>query len=82
MEAPPGEDKLAMLSEIAQEHGVEWDAHNAALEMLPSDTSMQNASPGYQQQLLDITGGGKWLCETILLKFCQTTGRRQFVLLL
>ncbi len=58
MEAPPGEDKLAMLSEIAQEHGVEWDAHNAALEMLPSDTSMQNASPGYQQQLLDITGAG------------------------
>ena len=58
MEAPPGEDKLAMLSEIAQEHGVEWDAHNAALEMLPSDTGMQNASPGYQQQLLDITGAG------------------------
>ncbi|KAK9836864.1 hypothetical protein WJX74_009825 [Apatococcus lobatus] len=59
VEAPPGEDKLAMLSEIAQEHGVEWDAHNAALEMLPADSSMQNASPGYQQQLLDITGAGK-----------------------
>ena len=50
-----------MLSEIAQEHGVEWDAHNAALEMLPADTSMQNASPGYQQQLLDITGAGMQL---------------------
>jgi hypothetical protein len=27
-----------MLSDIAQEYGVEWDAHSAAAEMLPSGT--------------------------------------------
>lgn len=36
IEAPPPEDKLATLSDIAQEYGVEWDAHTAARDMLPS----------------------------------------------
>ncbi len=36
IEAPAPEDKLATLSDIAQEYGVEWDAHTAAKDMLPS----------------------------------------------
>ncbi|BDA44735.1 probable IST1 homolog at N-terminal half [Coccomyxa sp. Obi] len=36
IEAPAPEDKLATLSDIAQEYGVEWDAHKAASDMLPS----------------------------------------------
>lgn len=36
IEAPAPEDKLATLSEIAQEYGVEWDAHRAARDMLPA----------------------------------------------
>jgi len=39
IEAPPPEDKLSLLSEIAQEHGVgpeHWDASAAARDMLPS----------------------------------------------
>ncbi len=36
IEAPAPEDKLATLSDIAQEYGVEWDAHKAANDMLPS----------------------------------------------
>ena len=36
IDAPAAEDKLACLSEIAQEHGVEWDAAGAAADMLPS----------------------------------------------
>ncbi len=35
VEAPPPDQKLAMLSEIAQEHNVMWDAALAAREMLP-----------------------------------------------
>ena len=43
IDAPAAEDKLACLSEIAQENGVEWDAAGAAAEMLPSvrDTSRE-----------------------------------------
>lgn len=37
MDAPSPEEKLSWLSDIAQEHGVEWDAHAAALEMLPAE---------------------------------------------
>ncbi|CAL5229714.1 g13088 [Coccomyxa viridis] len=36
IEAPPPEQKLETLSDIAQEHGIEWDAAGAASEMLPS----------------------------------------------
>ena len=36
IDAPAAEDKLACLSEITQEHGVEWDAAGAAADMLPS----------------------------------------------
>ena len=44
IEAPPPEEKLATLSDIAQEYGVEWDAHGAASDMLPSGA----APHGYQ----------------------------------
>ena len=37
VDAPGPEEKLTWLSDIAQEHSVEWDAHAAALEMLPAD---------------------------------------------
>lgn len=37
VDAPSPEDKLSWLSDIAQEHSVEWDAHAAALEMLPAE---------------------------------------------
>eukprot|EP00884_Botryococcus_braunii_P004931 jgi/Botrbrau1/14439/Bobra.0014s0085.1 len=37
VDPPPPEEKLAMLSEVAQEFGVEWDAKRAADEMLPLD---------------------------------------------
>mmetsp|Transcript_6291 Transcript_6291/g.13847 ORF Transcript_6291/g.13847 Transcript_6291/m.13847 type:complete len:425 (-) Transcript_6291:697-1971(-) len=36
VEPPQPEDKLAALSEIAQEHGVEWDLSAAARDMLPN----------------------------------------------
>lgn len=35
LQPPSPEDKLATLSDIAQEYSVEWDAHAAASEMLP-----------------------------------------------
>ena len=35
LQPPSPEDKLATLSDIAQEYSVEWDAHAAATEMLP-----------------------------------------------
>ena len=44
IEAPPPEEKLATLSDIAQEHSVEWDAAGAASEILPSA-----APPGFGQ---------------------------------
>ncbi|KAK9811537.1 hypothetical protein WJX72_005542 [[Myrmecia] bisecta] len=56
IDAPAPEDKLAQLSEIAQEYNVEWDSHRAALEMLPSEQSMAETTPSYQETLLDITG--------------------------
>ena len=37
VDAPSPEEKLSWLSDIAQEHTVEWDAHAAALEMLPAE---------------------------------------------
>ncbi len=37
VDAPSPEEKLTWLSDIAQEHSVEWDAHAAALEMLPAE---------------------------------------------
>jgi hypothetical protein len=58
IEAPPAEDKLAMLSEIAQEHGVEWDISSSAANLLPSgggapttlphDTAPLPPGPGQQ----------------------------------
>lgn len=45
IEAPPPEEKLAMLSEIAQEHAVEWDASAAARELLPHPTPMAPLAP-------------------------------------
>uniref|UniRef100_A0A7S0RFP5 IST1 homolog n=1 Tax=Chlamydomonas leiostraca TaxID=1034604 RepID=A0A7S0RFP5_9CHLO len=41
VEPPQPEEKLAMLSEIAQEQGVEWDLATAARDLLP-----QGAHPG------------------------------------
>ena len=43
VQPPSPEDKLATLSDIAQEYQVEWDAHAAAQEMLPPP----GAQPGY-----------------------------------
>lgn len=37
VDAPSPEEKLSWLSDIAQEHSVEWDAHAAALDMLPAE---------------------------------------------
>jgi hypothetical protein len=44
IDAPAAEDKLACLSEIAQENGVEWDAAGAAAEMLPSVRPFSSAA--------------------------------------
>lgn len=57
IEAPPPEEKLETLSDIAQEHGVEWDAAGAASEMLPS-----GAPPGFGQGGPSGQGGppGQW----------------------
>lgn len=38
VEPPQPDEKLQMLSEIAQEHGVEWDLSAAARELLPPGT--------------------------------------------
>ena len=46
MDAPSPEEKLSWLSDIAQEHGVEWDAHAAALEMLPAERQGGYGPPG------------------------------------
>lgn len=50
VDAPGPEEKLTWLSDIAQEHSVEWDAHAAALEMLPADrhsgSQYGSGSPG------------------------------------
>ena len=46
MDAPSPEEKLSWLSDIAQEHGVEWDAHAAALEMLPAEKQGGYGPPG------------------------------------
>ena len=35
--APDAEVKLALLSDIAQEHSVEWDSHRAHQEMITGD---------------------------------------------
>ena len=35
--APDAEVKLQLLSEIAQEHGVEWDSHRAHQEMVAGE---------------------------------------------
>ncbi|KAK9830637.1 hypothetical protein WJX81_008095 [Elliptochloris bilobata] len=45
VQPPSPEDKLATLSDIAQEYAVEWDAHAAAQEMLPPP-SAQPRYPG------------------------------------
>ena len=46
VDAPSPEEKLTWLSDIAQEHGVEWDAHAAALEMLPAEKQGGYGPPG------------------------------------
>ena len=46
VDAPSPEEKLSWLSDIAQEHGVEWDAHAAALEMLPAEKQGGYGPPG------------------------------------
>ena len=48
--APAPEDKLACLSEIAQEHGVEWNVAAAASEMLPARRTLLNGT-SYSQPL-------------------------------
>lgn len=45
MDAPSPELKLQTLSDIAQEHNVEWDAHSAAMDMLPYNHP--TTAPGY-----------------------------------
>ncbi|CAK0784450.1 hypothetical protein CVIRNUC_007654 [Coccomyxa viridis] len=55
IEAPPPEEKLATLSDIAQEYGVEWDAHGAASEMLPP-----GAHPGFADGPGSHGGPGQW----------------------
>lgn len=63
--APAPEDKLACLSEIAQEHGVEWDVAAAATEMLPARRALlggtsysQPLPPGPQHPGPPPAGGG------------------------
>lgn len=46
VDAPSPEEKLSWLSDIAQEHSVEWDAHAAALEMLPAEKQGGYGPPG------------------------------------
>ena len=46
VDAPAPEEKLSWLSDIAQEHSVEWDAHAAALEMLPAEKQGGYGPPG------------------------------------
>lgn len=63
VEAPPPEDKLAMLSDIAQEHSVGpefWDASAAARDMLPSH-AMPSVVP------MPLVGGGQQYSSTGLL---------------
>ena len=55
IEAPPPEEKLATLSDIAQEYGVEWDAHGAASEMLPP-----GGPPGFADGHGSPGGPGQW----------------------
>ena len=55
IEAPPPEEKLATLSDIAQEYSVEWDAHGAASEMLPP-----GAHPGFGDGPGTAGGPGQW----------------------
>ena len=45
IDSPPSELKLQTLSEIAQEEGVEWDAHAASMDLLPSRPPA--LGPGY-----------------------------------
>ena len=45
MEAPAPELKLQTLSDIAQEYNIEWDAHSAAMDMLPY--ANPTTAPGY-----------------------------------
>lgn len=49
IDAPAPEDKLATLSDIAQEYGVEWDTHRAAADMLPSGPPSGPSPPMFPQ---------------------------------
>lgn len=55
VEPPQPEEKLAMLSDIAQEAGVEWDLSAAARELLPPGM-MSAGKPAV------VTGGCRQLC--------------------
>lgn len=60
IEPPQGEDKLSMLSEIAQEYNVEWDIERASRELLPQEApfipSVITDPTGIQQDF--VTGPG------------------------
>ena len=58
VEAPAPDVKLAALSEIAQEHGVEWDAAKAAREMLPPAQPQAMPSPPPHGDFHAPPGGG------------------------
>ena len=59
MDAPSPEDKLSWLSDIAQEHSVEWDAHAAALEMLPAE-KQSGFSPSFSSGPPGAGGGSSF----------------------
>ncbi|MCJ1467065.1 hypothetical protein MMC07_005687 [Pseudocyphellaria aurata] len=54
VEAPSPELKLQTLSDIAQEHNVEWDAHSAAMDMLPYNHP--TTAPGYFNSERSLSG--------------------------
>lgn len=58
VEAPQPEEKLATLSEIAQEHGVEWDLSAAARELLPPEAAPSFVSGGTPGSMVGAAGAG------------------------
>lgn len=58
MEPPEPARKLEVLSEIAQDFGVEWDLHKAGKDMLGSDAYAHGAPGGSAQPQLTSVGSG------------------------
>ncbi len=54
MEPPQPEDKLAALSDIAQEAGVEWDVAAAARELLPAGVGWRYQGLGRRHSDLNL----------------------------